>query len=77
MEGEPVKFILKRCVKHRVIVTLKSGAAFGGILYEADPEAFVLKEATVLEDNGTDRRPVPADGVIVVLRADVDYLQFP
>lgn len=72
-----MKFILKRCIRHRVIVTLKSGAAFGGVLYEADSEAFVLKEATVLEDNGTDRRPVPADGVIVVLRADVDYLQFP
>lgn len=72
-----MRFILKRCTRHRVIVTLKSGAAFGGILYEIDSEALVLKEATVLEDNGTDRRPVPADGVIVVLRADVDYLQFP
>lgn len=72
-----MKFILKRCVRHRVIVTLKSGAAFGGVLYEADSEAFVLKEATVLEDNGTDRRPVPADGVIVILRDTVDFLQFP
>lgn len=71
-----MKFILKRCTRHRVIVTLKSGAAFGGVLYEVDSEALVLKEASVLEDNGTDRRPVPADGNIVVLRADVDYMQF-
>lgn len=72
-----MKFILKRCTRHRVIVTLKSGVAFGGVLYEVDAEALVLKEAVVLEDNGTDRISVPADGNIVVLRADVDYMQFP
>lgn len=71
------RWILKRCLRHRVIVTLKSGAAFGGILYEADAEAIVLKEAAALEANGTDRHPVPADGSIVILRADIDYAQFP
>jgi small nuclear ribonucleoprotein (snRNP)-like protein len=71
------RWILKKCLRHRVIVTLKSGAAFGGVLYEADSEAIVLKEASVLEASGTDRHPVPADGSIVVLRAEIDYLQFP
>lgn len=71
------RWILKRCLRHRVIVTLKSGAAFGGVLYEADAEAIVLKDASVLEANGTDRNPVPADGSIVILRGDVDFMQFP
>jgi small nuclear ribonucleoprotein (snRNP)-like protein len=71
------RWILKKCLRHRVIVTLKSGAAFGGVLYEADTEAIVLKDATVLEANGSDRNPVPADGSIVVLRAEIDFMQFP
>ena len=71
------RWVLKRCLRHRVIVTLKSGAAFGGVLYEADTEAIVLKDAAVLEANGTDRNPVPADGSIVILRGDVDFMQFP
>lgn len=72
-----MKHILRKCLRHRVIVTLKSGAAFGGILYEADSEAFVLKEATALEANGSDRRAVPVDGALVLLRQDIDYCQFP
>jgi small nuclear ribonucleoprotein (snRNP)-like protein len=71
------RWILKKCLRHRVIVTLKSGMAFGGILYEQDTEALVLKEASLLEANGTDRVHTPADGAIVILRADVDYVQLP
>lgn len=69
--------ILKKCLRHRVIVTLKSGVTFGGVLYDADVDALVLKDASVLEANGTDRHHTPADGAIVVLRTDVDFLQLP
>lgn len=72
-----MKHLLKKCVRHRVIVTLKTGEAFGGILFEADSECLVLKEAALLEANGTDRIPTKADGSVVILRPDVAYLQFP
>lgn len=72
-----MKRIIRNHLRHRVIVTLRTGAAFGGVLYEADSEAVVLKDATALESNGTDRVAVPADGSMVFLRDNIDYLQFP
>jgi small nuclear ribonucleoprotein (snRNP)-like protein len=72
-----VKRLIREHLRKRVIVTLKSGEAFGGVLFSADSEALVLREAVLLEVNGTDRAAQPVDGELLVLRADVAYLQFP
>lgn len=57
-----------------VIVTLKSGSTFGGVLYVEDSGAVVLAKAEQYMPEGT---RVPADGEIIVLRADVDFIQRP
>lgn len=69
-----MRHLLRNRLRHRVVVTLKSGSAFKGVLYEADSEALVLREAEQINDS---RGPVPVDGELVVLRADLDYLQVP
>jgi small nuclear ribonucleoprotein (snRNP)-like protein len=68
--------VLRTRLRERVIVTTKSGASFGGILYSADDKALVLREAAALGagDRSTDR---PRDGEIILLLADVAYIQRP
>jgi small nuclear ribonucleoprotein (snRNP)-like protein len=60
--------------RRQVLVTLKSGAAFRGVLYATDREALVLREAQALA-YGAQKATVPVEGELVALRADVDYLQ--
>lgn len=72
-----VKRLIREHVRRRCIVTLKTGEGFGGVLFSADSEAIVLREAVLLDDSATDRTSSPVDGELLVLRADVAYLQFP
>lgn len=60
-------------VKSSVVVSLKSGSAFRGVLYDADEVAVVLKNAEKAE-GGT---MLPVDGEVVVLRDDIDFVQRP
>lgn len=57
-----------------VVVTLKSGTTFAGVLYAEDRGAVVLCKA---EQLGPDGLRVPADGEVVVLRGDIDFIQRP
>lgn len=66
--------VLRNRIRQTVIVTLKpaaGGGSFKGVLFDADREALVLRGAEVL--GGRDTAPV--DGELVVLMADVQYLQ--
>jgi small nuclear ribonucleoprotein (snRNP)-like protein len=72
-----MKRLIREHLRRKVIVTLKTGEGFGGVLFSADSEAVVLRDAVLLDGNGTDRTPTPVDGELLVLRADVSYLQFP
>lgn len=67
--------LLRRRVKDRVVVTLKTGAAFNGLLHEIDGRTLVLRNAKAL--TSPDARAVIVDGELIVARADVDYLQRP
>jgi small nuclear ribonucleoprotein (snRNP)-like protein len=58
----------------RVIVTLKDGQAFSGVLYSTDHEALVLREAEALA-YGPKRENVIVEGEALLLRAEVAYLQ--
>lgn len=60
----------------RVVVTLKSGDAFSGVLFEADGGALVLRDAAAL-GAGQEGVNVPLDGELLMLLADVLYLQRP
>lgn len=66
--------LVRSRLRDRVIVTLKSGVAFSGVLVEADAKSFILRDAQALTPHDS---PVPVDGELVVARPDVDYLQRP
>lgn len=59
----------------RVVVSLKSGAAVDGILIGHSADMLTIREA-VLHTPGADN-PAPIDGEVVVLRDEVEYLQYP
>jgi small nuclear ribonucleoprotein (snRNP)-like protein len=64
--------VLARRVRSRVVVTLKDGGAFQGVLVDADAQTLVLHGAVALGE-----APLPVDGEVVVFTADVAYLQKP
>lgn len=70
-----MKRILKQRVRRQVLLTLKTGDAFKGIFYEGDSQAVVLRSAE-LADPRSDIQWVAAGGEVVVLVADVAYMQF-
>lgn len=67
---------VSRRLRSRMVVTLKSGASFDGVLYSADRQVWVLRDAQALGagDRGTN---VPVDGEVLIHVADVEYAQKP
>jgi hypothetical protein len=59
-----------------VVATLKSGAAFRGVLFDSDPRSYVLRNAEALGRPG-DGVHVLVDGELCIARADVEFLQRP
>jgi hypothetical protein len=68
-----VRRVLRDRTFHTAIVTLKAGSSFRGVLYAHDREALVLRNVEMLAEP---RTVTPVDGELVVLFADVLYLQF-
>lgn len=68
--------VIRSRLRERFVVTTKDGAAFAGVLYSADSKALVLREAEAL-GAAQDKSNVPLDGEVIVLLADVAYLQKP
>ena len=61
----------ERCV---FIVTCKDGRAYRGVLFDNDARCLVLRNTEVLDGpNG----PLPVDGELVLLWADVAFLNRP
>jgi len=71
-----VKKILRRHLRHRAIVTLKTGDSFSGVLFDADSEAIILREAEAL-GAGEKRTNLVVDGEVLILREDLAYIQLP
>lgn len=67
--------ILRTRTRRRVIVTLKTHEAFQGTVTEADTQSLVLQGCTYHEP-GPDGGGTPVDGEVVVLLADVAYLNY-
>lgn len=61
-------------IRERYVVTLKSGETFDGTVTEADGRSLVLLRATSV---AAGRDPIPVDGVLILARSDVLYLQRP
>lgn len=68
--------LLKERLLNRVVVTLKSGQSFEGLLYELDAHAWFLRDASAIGvgDKGSN---LPVDGEIVILSAEIAYAQRP
>jgi small nuclear ribonucleoprotein (snRNP)-like protein len=71
-----MKRVLRSRLRRKVIVTLKTGDAFQGLLFEADRQALVLREAVGV-GAGPAGAHVGVDGELLILLADVAYLQIP
>lgn len=71
-------FRSQRCLRGRyrstVIVTLKTGAAFRGALFDSDPKGLVLRNVEAL---GQAKGPVPVDGEVLIQFAEVEFMQRP
>lgn len=68
--------LLRERLRSRVIVTLKSGQCFGGVLWEADEQVWVLREATAVgAGEGGDN--LGLDGELVIVARDIAYAQRP
>jgi hypothetical protein len=68
--------LIRRRMKDTVVVTLKSGLAFKGVLFEVDGKSFVLRNALALEQ-GPQHENVPVDGEVFVSRSEVEFIQRP
>jgi small nuclear ribonucleoprotein (snRNP)-like protein len=66
--------VLKARRKRRAVVTTHDGKSFSGVLYEADREALVLRNAKALTRDGGE---VSIDGELLLLTLDVAYVQLP
>lgn len=71
---EAVGTILRDRVRSVVVVTLKTGEAYRGVLWDADHHALVLRNAHALAHGG---ERIVVDGELLVLRTDVAYMQRP
>lgn len=68
--------VLSSRFRERVVVTTKSGESFDGVLYSADDKALVLRQAEVV-GAGENKTNLPLDGELILLLADVAWLQRP
>lgn len=68
--------VLRSRLRERVVVTTKTGHTFDGVLYSHDDKALVLRAASAT-GAAEDRSDVPLDGELIVLLADVDWIQRP
>lgn len=68
--------VISSRLRERVVVTLKTGDSFSGVLFSHDSKALVIREAEAL-GAGERRTNLALDGEIIVLLVDVAYIQKP
>lgn len=65
--------VIANRVRTKVLVSVKTGEAFEGVLWDADKQALVLRGASMVGVAGD--APAAVDGEVVVLMGDVAYIQ--
>jgi small nuclear ribonucleoprotein (snRNP)-like protein len=68
--------LIRNIERSRVLVTLKTGDAFLGVLYDHDSKALTLRNCEAVGAN-SDKTNAPVDGELLLLLADVAFLQRP
>lgn len=71
-----MRHLFRQRLRRQVIVTLKTGEAFSGVLFDVDKELLVLRKAAMLDFPAAGAE-TQVDGEVLVLRQDVAYLQLP
>lgn len=54
------------------VVTTKSGQSYRGALFDHDQHCLVLRKTEAL--NAVETGPIPVDGELILLWADVDFM---
>lgn len=75
LTAQPEPSLLERYMRDDVVVTLKTGTGFRGVLFEFDDRVLVLRSAEARERDSTS--PVAVDGDVVLRWVDVDFVQHP
>ena len=70
-----MKRLIRQHLRHSVLLTLKTGETFRGVLFAADSEAIVLRNVAAVGVT-EDRSHLSVDGELLFLRADIAYMQF-
>jgi small nuclear ribonucleoprotein (snRNP)-like protein len=70
-----MRHLFRQRLRKQVIVTLKDGQSFAGILFGVDKELLVLRRAEALGPAAGERTPV--DGEVLILREELAFLQVP
>ena len=68
--------LLRKRLLSRVVVTLKSGDSFEGVLYELDSRAWFLRDASAI-GAGEKNTNLPLDGEVVLLTSEIAFAQRP
>lgn len=68
--------ILTARLREHVVVTLKSGQSFSGILYSHDDKVLVLRDVEALSTS-QENPTVPVDGELLLQWSNVDWVQKP
>lgn len=68
--------VLRDRLRSRVVVTTSGGLSFRGILFDFDATALILRE-TIAVGAGQRQSDIPLDGELVILWAEVAYVQKP
>jgi hypothetical protein len=66
--------ILSERISEKVIVTLKQGQAFEGVLWDADDKCWVLRNAEAI-GAGKGGGPLSLDGEVLVLTGEILHVQ--
>jgi small nuclear ribonucleoprotein (snRNP)-like protein len=68
--------LLRERLLTRLIVTLKNGQSFEGVLYELDDRAWFLRDACAI-GAGEKNTNLPLDGEVVLLTSEIAFAQRP
>lgn len=68
--------LLRQRLLSRVVVTMKNGQSFEGLLYQLDSGVWFLRDASAVGagEKGTN---LPLDGEVVLLAAEIAFAQRP
>jgi small nuclear ribonucleoprotein (snRNP)-like protein len=64
--------VLRGLVRYRMVVTMLDDATWDGVLIDVDDRTLVLRDVSAIQKDGT---RVPADGEVLLPRADISYIQ--